>query len=429
MIEHLTQNQVEDYCRQQLRTAELLSVSDHLGECEPCRRRIEFALNGDAAFFALRSQIFSEAAEVSSPVFAQPHPTLDQTAGYVDGILAAEERQMVADHLTRCVQCALAVDDLRAFKSQIAPSLDREYQPAQPRSSTEGWWQRVVAALPPLFGQSPGLAFGAGIAVLLLAVTGWLIWRTPGEREPKQELVVSPTPTPQPVPVPPAPQLVAQLTDGEGRLTLDQEGKLSGADDLPPVYQSMLKEALTNPRIQKSPMLTRLTQPPSSLMSTDNQRREFFVIEPVGEVLLTARPTLRWSAMEGATGYVVEIYDSKFNLVAASPQLTSRSWVAPALSRGNIYAWQVKALKDGQEITAPRPPAPQARFRILEGAKVNELVQARRAHPSSHLVLGLLYAEAGLLKEAEQELRLLQKANPDSEIARSLLNQVRARRR
>jgi hypothetical protein len=40
-----------------------------------------------------------------------------------------------------------------------------------------------------------------------------------------------------------------------------------------------------------------------------------------------------------------------------------------------------------------------------------------------------LYAEAGLLNEAEQELRILQRTNPDSEIARALLAQVQALRR
>ena len=165
-------------------------------------------------------------------------------------------------------------------------------------------------------------------------------------------------------------------------------------------------------------------------MSTDGQGSEFFVIEPVGKVLMTDRPTFRWSPMEGATGYVVEVYDGNFNMVAASPQLTKNSWVAPhSLSRGSVYACQVKAIKDGQELKSPRPPAPQARFRILDQAKATELERARQAYSSSHLALGLLYAQAGLLKEAEQELRVLQKANPGSEIARSLLSQVQELRR
>ena len=137
MVEHLTQKQFEDYCRQQLRVAELLSVSDHLGECEACRRRIECALNGDAAFFTLRAEVFGEAAEILAPHPLRAHLTADETALYVDGNLAGEGLQVVVDHLTRCEQCALAVDDLRAFKNQIAPSLEREYSPAPLPSATD----------------------------------------------------------------------------------------------------------------------------------------------------------------------------------------------------------------------------------------------------------------------------------------------------
>lgn len=427
MSEHLIQKQIEDYCRQRLAVADLLSVSDHLGECEACRRRIEGALNGDAAFFTLRSEVFGETAEIASPHLVRAHLTAEQRAGYVDGNLPGEELQMVADHLTHCEQCALAVDDLQAFRDQIAPSLAREYHPAPVPSLTQGWWTRTLASLTALFRRPPVLAFGAALAVLLVAVTSWWIWRTPGEKDQTQEIAVSPPPpSPQPVPVP----VVAQLNDGRGQLTLDQEGRLSGADDLPPAYQNMLKEALATRRIERSSQLKGLARPPSSLMSADKEGSEFSVIEPVGKVLMTDRPTFRWSRMEGATGYVVEVYDSEFNLAATSPQLTGNSWATPqALPRGKVYAWQVKAVKDGQEFKSPRPPAPQATFRILDRAKANELANARRAYPSSHLTLGLLYAKAGLLREAEQELRALQKANPDSEIARSLLSQVQALRR
>jgi hypothetical protein len=187
---------------------------------------------------------------------------------------------------------------------------------------------------------------------------------------------------------------------------------------------------ITTRRVERSSQLKGLSRPPSSLMSSDEQRGEFSVIEPVGTVLMNAQPTFRWSSMEGATGYVVEVYDDNFQLAAASPQITNYSWAAPqSLSRGKVYAWQVKAMKDGQEVTSPRPPAPQAKFRILDQAKANELAQARRAYASSHLTLALLYAEAGLLKESEQELRKLRKANPDSELARNLLRQVHALRR
>jgi hypothetical protein len=211
---------------------------------------------------------------------------------------------------------------------------------------------------------------------------------------------------------------------------LNREGKLSGVDNLPPAYQRMVKALLTNQRLAKSPLLAGLNRPSSSLMGGDEQGNKFSVTEPVGRVVLSDRPTFRWSHLDGTTGYVVEVYDKKFNLAAASSQLTVNSWTVPQpLKRGGIYSWQVKAIKDGQESRSPRPPTPQAKFRILDLAKVNELEQARRAYASSHLALGLLYVQAGLLDEAEQEFRALRKFNPDSALVEGLLSQVKKLRR
>ena len=423
-MEHLTQKQIEDFSQHRLGAAELLALGDHVAECEGCRLRVETGMNGDAAFFAMHGETFGE--EVSQ------HLTADQMAEYVDKHLSRESFQMVNDHLAGCEQCLLQVEDLRAFRNEIAPSLDREYKPipVPAAAAKESWLSRFGF----LFRVSPIPAFGgAALAVLLLAVIAWLVWRTPKESEP--QIVVAPTPISQPSPssepAPPQPQpvtVVAQLNDGGRVLSLDQEGKLSGADDLPPAYKNLVTKALSTQRIDKSPQLQGLTRPPSSLMSTDSQKDQFSVLEPAGSVLLTDKPAFRWSTLDGATGYVVEVYDEQFNLVTSSPQLSNPSWTTP-LPRGKVYSWQVKAIKDGQEITSPRPPAPQAKFRVVDQAKANELAQAKRAYGSSHLTLALLYADAGLLKEAEQELRLLRRTNPNSDLPTKLLRQIQALRR
>jgi hypothetical protein len=432
VTEHLTQKLVEDYCRRRLPAAELLEVTDHLGGCSICRRRIESAGNGEAAYFELRSQVFEEAPETV-------HLTMEQAAAYADRSLAGEESYAVKDHLTHCEQCELAVEDLREFRNEIAPSLDREYRPtgvpSPVTSSAEKSRRRGLRFLATRIRVSAIPAFGmAALAILLLAVIAWIAWRTPQDRQP--QIAQTPTPAPNPTTSPsqpdaPTPQpapVVAQLNDGSGSLTLDQEGKLSGADDLPAGYQNLVKKALSTGKIERSSQLQGLTRPPSSLMGSNNPQSDFSVLEPLGTVLLNNQPTFRWSAMEGVAGYVVEVYDEKFTPVTSSPQLTDLTWTT-TLPRGHVYSWQVKAIKDAQEITSPRPPAPQAKFRVLDQAKANELANARRAHPSSHLTLGLLYADAGLLREAEQEFRLLLKANPNSDLARNLLRQVQSLRR
>jgi hypothetical protein len=280
-----------------------------------------------------------------------------------------------------------------------------------------------------LFGNAPVPAFAAAaLAIVALLLVGWAIWRMP--KEEKQEVVeVVPTPVPQPsptaVPTVQVQLVVAQLNDGAGVVSLDQEGKLSGAENLPPAYQELVRKALTSQRIERSSQLQRLTRPPSSLMGAD-EKQEFLVLGPAGVVLMSDRPAFRWSRLEGATGYVVEVYDEQFKRVMVSPEITTLSWSATqSLARGHVYSWQVKALKDGQEVTVPRPPAPQAKFRVIDQGRLDEISQAKRAYGSSHLTLALLYARAGLLNEAEQELRVLQKANPQSEVVRKLLRQLR----
>jgi hypothetical protein len=433
LTEHLTQKQVEDYCRQRLVVAELLPVSAHLNDCEICRQQIETSMNPDSAFLALRDEVIGDLAESS-------HLSAEQTGLYVDKQLMGDELQTVTDHLSGCEQCAYAVADLQAFSREVAPSLDVEYRPLVSARESKGWWQRTLSSFSRMFTLQPVPAFGAALAILLLAVVGWFVWKNTRQKEPAPQIAVtpaSPQPAPsselQPAPAPVQPEsvpVVAQLKDGNAELTLDRDGKLSGANDLPASYQNLIKRAMTSKQVERSAQLEGLSRPPSSLMGANDGEREFSVVGPAGTVSLTDRPTFTWGALAGATGYVVEVYDSNFKLVVVSDQLTKTSWSAPQpLPRGTVYSWQVKAKKDGEEITSPRPPAPQAKFRILDQAKANEIARAKRAYGSSHLVLGMMYADAGLLRDAEQEFRLLLKANPDSEIARTLLRQIQALRR
>jgi len=431
LAEHLNQNQIEGYAGRKLPAAELLSLSDHLGECMECRRQIETALGSDLTFLAVRSEVLGADADVVA-LAERTHLTVDQMTEYVDGVLAGEELQVVEDHLVGCEPCHLAVNDLQAFRNQVAPNLEHEYQPALGHIKPESWWHHVAGLLPTPFAKSPMLAFSSAAVLVLLLAAGWLVWRNLRDKEPELVLTVpSPTlPMPSPTAAPaesPAP-LVAELNDGDGRVTLDQSGKLSGVDNLPPAYQRMVQESLTNQRLERSSLLAGLKRPASSLMGGSEQGKQFSVLEPTGKVVQSDRPTFVWSPLADATGYIVEVYDEAFNLVATSPQLAANSWTSQPLKRGRIYSWQVKAVKDGQEFRSPRPPAPQAKFRVLDAASVNELQQARQTYSSSHLVLGLLYTRAGLLDEAEKEFRTLQKANPDSALARRLLGQVRSLR-
>ena len=170
--------------------------------------------------------------------------------------LPGEPLQMAVDHLSNCEECVLAVDDLRAFRNEIAPSLDREYRPASVPVTTEptniGWREKFVS----LFRVSPVPAFGsAALALVVLGVIFWLVVALAARtRTDNRECaysrdaaisvnatipsaVATRTATPAPI--------IAQLNDGDRVLALDQQGKLSGADHLPRAYQTLVTKALS----------------------------------------------------------------------------------------------------------------------------------------------------------------------------------------
>jgi hypothetical protein len=427
---HLTTQQIEGYGRRALSPLELLSVTEHLGLCGACRQQVQRALDGDAAYLALRTELFRE-AELFSSLAGRTHLTLEQIAGLVDATLAGEELQTVKDHLTCCQQCELAVDDLRAFKDQVV--LEGEDRLAPMIVVAEKSWHRLIATL--VSGWPKPLVYGTALAALLFIGASWLVWQAILMKETNSTVTTTTpavsVPTSQEAIQEGAPAaVIARLNDGDGHVILDKEGKLSGVDHLPPDYRQMVKSALAGQELERSSLLAGLIEPGSIPRGgSDESGDKFSVIEPVGMVTLSNSPTFRWSQLDGATAYVVEIYDEEFDLVATSPQITDRYWRAPqSLKRGRTYAWQVKAIKDGQELFSPQPSAPQAKFRILDAARAKELARARRVYASSHLTMGLLYIQAGLLDEAEQEFRELQKANPDSSVAGRLLKRVLAQK-
>lgn len=418
MAEHLTPAQIANYQAQKFAPAELLGVDDHLAECKECRRLIESALYNSAL------KLYADLAAEAS---VGHHLTFDQSAAYVDGLLGGDERRMIEDHLASCAQCMPLTADLRAFRNEIAPELDREYRPqgtAEGAAPLAVWRDRILAALSAPFFKIPWWAYSVP-ALLLLAVAGWIVWRATSKPPPQ---IVHTSPTPAPSPAPGVAPVLAQLNDGGSSLTLDAEGRLTGVGGWPSEYQQLAKDALSNQRVEKSPLLAGLSRPGSSLMGPDDESR-FAVIEPAGKVMLGDRPTFRWSKLSGATSYVVEVYNARFNLAASSPSLTGASWTSPPLARGQVYSWQVKAIKNGREFIAPHPDAPQAKFRILDQAAADEIARARRDYASSHLMLGLLYARVGLLAEAEREFQALEQANPDSAVARKLLASLSNSRR
>jgi hypothetical protein len=149
----------------------------------------------------------------------------------------------------------------------------------------------------------------------------------------------------------------------------------------------------------------------------------FEIISPFATAISNDRPTFSWTTLNGATSYRVSVFDADLHLIETSKPLNETQWMMPDhLQPGIVYTWTVTALKDGQENVAPAPPA-RAEFKLLgkpELHKLNHLV----GRTKSHAARGVLYAEAGLLDDSENEFQTHLGVRPRDERVKKLFQMV-----
>jgi len=429
VLQHLSENDISRYCNGQLSPDEILSLDDHLGRCRSCQVVI-----GDDSERTLVQIMTALEAETD---FEEDHLPYEQMAGYVDDDLTDVDREIVKSHLAFCSSCNAEVQDLLAMKARLAALPGTE-----PRAPSSLWTRLVTLwQLPPI-----RMPVQAAAAVLLVMVIVWLAVlysrrqsqeaRTKSSQQ--DQAITSSSGTPPPdsgtrnAPSQPPDQLsvllVVDLVDGDGRVALDSNDKLSGLESAPLQIQNEVRSALKSEHVKAPPFVASLKGVPGRLMG--GNRADYGLRNPVATAVESATPTFRWNAVEGAENYTVTIYDAGSRKVLTSGPISKSAWkAASALERGRTYSWQVRAIKDGHEVLMPPPAAPDAKFRIIGQNKLQEIQLARKSHAKSYLVLGVVYAEAGMLDESEAEMQKLLDANPKSPVARSLLRSVKSLRR
>lgn len=411
--------------------AELISADDHLAKCESCYLRIDRLGHEDDEVVLLPMEL-----PPSSDV-AIGHLSYEKLANYIDDKLDDVDREIADVHLEVCSNCADDLRDVEAFKYAMMTSDRRETQTGSP-----SFWERFGNALRGQFQWrlSP-VAWTASL--LMVVVLGMIVWVTLRSRGTAPQIAkenisgtsgspqnenININPTPLQSPTLPSAARVA-LNDGDGQVVLDHEGNLVGLENLPQPHKRAVQNTLATGRVEVPASLAGLTGKAGILMGGSSAGVPFALVTPVGVVVRDDRPSLRWQPLAGASSYVVNLYDSKFNRLATSPSLTTTTWtVTRPLPRGAVYLWQVTAIKDGTEIKSPVSPAPEARFKVLDRSWDEQLRRARREHGNSHLLLGTLYAQAGLIEDAEREFGALLAANPNSSIAQKLMHSIRASR-
>jgi hypothetical protein len=445
MAEHLSEVQLAGYGGRTLDADELLAVDRHLALCDVCHERL-------TRMSPHASDQPSNERSIEEPF----HLDYDQhLAAYVDGKSNDIDREIVESHVALCSDCAEDLRDLQEFRQQpayVPVPEDRK----EKSSSWKGWmgqwqWPRVW---------NPQFTAALVIAVFILGITlAVVLWTTKRTERPvqqagpaatpevnKQTKSASPEPTADKVATQPSPEqqnaraaqpkperegpLIALNDGGGGQITLDRSGHLAGLESLPPELKKNVETVLTTRQFHVPPALGNLSESTGRLRGTPENQNILVPLQPTGVVIESDRPTFRWRALEGVSDYLVTIYDSKLRSVDSSGPLVGTEWtISRPLERGVTYSWQIRAVKDGKTVIAPKPPAPEARFRVLNRKAVAALKNAKRVHGSSHLAMGVFYWKQGLIDEAEREFEALVRGNPESPIAVELLRSLRSLRR
>jgi hypothetical protein len=398
---HLTAQEMERYRRRTLSPIERRRCDRHMVVCEDCLAQ----LLGEEHLGLATAQLWEAFTARGEEPF---HLSTDDLERYVNGQTDEADTTIFESHLEDCDECREAHERMLAKAKPLAI-------PAGGVQSS--FWERIRAAWH-FLSQPRRVAVATALAACLLV--SWVAWYYKMGRNPSGgENRASQPPSPISIPV--------QLHDGSREITIDEKGNVAGLEQLGPETQGIVKQALITAQLSKPQVLLDLSGPQSRLMGPTAGRSTFALLGPVGTVIADTQPTLRWQGLVGASHYVVSVFDTRFENVAKSPPLSATEWkVSIRLRRGNTYFWQVTALREQQEITAPVAPAPRAQFKVLDGETLESLEVVRTEQPDAHLTLAVLYARAGLLPDSEREFQALLKQNPDSVIAAKLLRCVQA---
>jgi hypothetical protein len=369
---HLSKEQITKYSTKLLKPHELLTVDQHLADCSDCRARLP------VSFTAIGESLPEEFMQTDE----EEHLTYEQIVEYIENKDAATRGQ-VALHLKACARCDEELNDLKTYA--------KEFEAKPFRTSVSNWF------------------FAAAAVLAMIAIAAALYFQ---RKEPQRAIVRQPVRT------------LVSLNEPGTHIIVDQNGKLSGLEGAPETYQDMVLAAIQNRMVETPTSLQQLIGK-TGFVRGDERSTPFQVLTPVGTFVADDKPIFQWERLSGASKYKVTILDEDLNMTAQSPWIQNTSWKAEnALQRDRTYIWQVAALRNGVEIVSPQPPAPDARFSILNQKESQQLKNDIEKYPSSNLLIGLLYAQHGVLDEAAKHLQMVSDANPKSMEIKQLLKNL-----
>ncbi len=425
MSQHLDGEQIAQLLAKRLESDSLIVALHHLESCDSCRASVNMKASVPARSQSLQASLKTEAQS--------QHLSYEQLVGFVEGTLRSNEQPELSAHLDWCSACVEEINSLQELQCSLAnvpPLHPMTIAPETLRAPEKSIWQVIETWFSWRF-------VGAGLAAATVLVLGFIWWQKYAPSQ-KSELAQATQPTVTQTPVSgaasaapeqttttPAPEIVVALEDNGQRITVDRQGKIEGLTAVAGSDEAVVKAALLHQQLPVAVSLRELMLKKGSLMGRTSEAPVIKALYPIAKVLQTDRVTFRWEPMVDATEYRVTVLDGDFNILQTSEPLKETRWtVKHTLPRGKIYLWQVTAKVNGKELNSTSAAMPEARFQILSQPQFTKLKTKERQYVHSHLLLGIAYAQEGLIDEAAREFRLLQQANPQSPIPKKLLRNL-----
>jgi len=320
------------------------------------------------------------------------HPSDTELLEFRNGKAEPDSILAIDDHLAACEDC-------RARLTAILPAGGNLQSWAEGAIRDEREESPSVAAMPKRRNFAP-IVLAIAAALVVAAVIFW-----------------KPAPKPE---IAKAPENLTLIKDAAGTVELEANGTLKTTASLSPAQQTLVGDVLRNGKFAQALLPAELNTQPGTLLGPSDKTL-FTPVAPLG-IVAEDRPQFEWKPLEGATTYHVAVFDKDFRQVVKSDAITGTTWFATKpLPRGTTFIWQVSAKgKSGATVTAPAPPAAEARFQIVAEADSDAIIAARVQQPPSHLLLAALYAKLGMKSDALRELAVLEALNPDSQILKKL---------
>jgi hypothetical protein len=369
MPEHVNEQQLKGYRDRTLAVGELIAVDTHLSGCEPCRNAL--------AKLAERTSSKSVIAGIDQARFR--HLSYEQMDDWVEDRLDPAGRELVMAHIGACSPCARQLIAYQEYAPVMAaPIQTAMFAATKPVEVKRSFWA---------FLKQPQYALGAAALVALIVIAPW----NRHSSLPETGAIIAPTST-----------AVESTIPAQSGPLVDAVLNTAELDTLPDSLRVGAKEVISD--IGGRPAALKGLEPNSDT-----------VLEyPFSEVVEETQPVLSWKAF-GNSSYGVSLLDSRHNLISRRGNLKDTHWTPPSpLVRDRVYSWEVESAGQSHRGT----------FRVLSQGQWQELEKVRAAHGNSHLAIGAVSAELGLLTPARREFEAMAKDPAQAQQAAKLLSRV-----